>query len=914
MKESVIDIESLSHHYKEDEALCEINLSIPAGKMVAMLGPDAVGKSTLMSIVAGAREIQSGSVVVLDGDVSDRRHRRRISHQVAYMPQGLGKNLFHELTVSENLDFFGRLFNKSETERRERVKLLLDVINLRKFKDRPVGKLSGGMKQKLGLCCALLHDPKLLILDEPTTGVDPVSRQQFWQLINAMRQTNPSMSVLVSTAYMDEAENFDWVIAMYAGKVLATGSPQQLQSQTEQSSLEQVFTALMPQNALRPTSESKQKRHNKHQHQIAIKARNLTRRFGDFIAVDNVNLDVRRGEIFGFLGSNGCGKTTTMKMLTGLLAPSDGHASLFDEPLEGKQFSTRHRVGYMSQSFSLYGELSVRQNLQLHAHLYQLPKPLAGQRIKDLTERFHLLPFLDEGADELPLGIKQRLSLAIAIIHEPDVLILDEPTSGVDPIAREQLWEALVNLSRNKGVTIFISTHFMNEALRCDRVSLMHAGRILASDTPKNLIKQSQTHDFEAAAIKYIRGAMPSDERPGLFSLPNLSENTITQLVASRRTELFGTAKRSWQRLWAHSLRESQEIRRDPVRLVFALFGMTLMLFILTYGLITDADDFSFAALDLDQTPQSRRYLSELEGSHYFVQKPEARNYRELRQRLVARKIDFTVEIPPGFGRSVAANSQANEILITVDGANPSQAASIENYIYGAHQLAIAQTAGKPITTEVDIVTPRFRYNPTLETINAMAPAMPALLLILFPALLGAISVVKEKEIGTITNFYVTPATRVEFLIGKQLPYLVIGFINFLILLISIIYPMGVALKGSAFMLCVGAFVYLVVATNYGLFTSAFSKTQTGAIFVTAILSILPTVSFSGLSQPVSSLTSTAQTIGNFWPTTYFMNISVGSFTKGVSPTHLLSDLALLCLFAPAFLGLAMLFLKKQER
>lgn len=899
----VAKLKCLSHEYKSTKALNEIELDIPAAKMVALIGPDAVGKSTLMSLIAGARRVQQGSIEVLNGDIAASRHRKAISSRIAYMPQGLGKNLFMELTVEENMDFFGRLFNKTKSQRKQRIEVLLKVAGIAAFADRPAGKLSGGMKQKLGLCCALLHDPDFLILDEPTTGVDPVSRRQFWDLINTLRDLHPNMSVLVSTAYMDEAEQFDWIIAMHGGKVLDTGSPADIKQRSNTDSLEHAFIALMPNSneeyegdlELLPRLEQASK--------IAITARNLTRRFGDFVAVDRVSFDIQRGEIFGFLGSNGCGKTTTMKMLTGLLPPSEGTATLFGSKLDGKSLSARRRVGYMSQSFSLYGELTVMQNLRLHARLYHLPADKQVSRISKLVQRFELNEFLDALADALPLGIKQRLSLAVAIIHEPDLLILDEPTSGVDPIARDQFWRSLIELSRNDGVTIFISTHFMSEAMRCDRVSLMHAGKVLASDTPQNLIDASDTHSFEEAAINYIQSAMSETERTDLSVL----KDTELGSDSSKRTAIA----LSMQRLWAHSVRETREILRDPIRLTFAFLGMTLMLFILTYGVAPDVENLRFAAFDLDQTPQSRAYLSNLEGSRYFNRQSPSNSSEDLHKRLVARDINFSIEIPNNFGRKIKKQSKAS-LLITIDGANPSQAASIESYIVSAHD-DFTKSLSAINTDSRELIAPRFRYNPTLENINAIAPAIPALLLILFPALLGAISVVREKEIGTITNFYVTPATKLEFLLGKQLPYIAIGIVNFAIMLVAVIYVMGVPLKGSILALSCGAIIYLIVSTNYGLFTSAFSKSQAAAVFVTAILSILPTVQFSGLSQPVSTLEGGAQTIGKFWPTTYFMNISVGSFTKGLRWSELSQDLLYLSLFIPAFLGLSMWFLKKQE-
>src|SRR5690606_21504920 len=377
----------------------------------------------------------------------------------AYMPQGLGRNLYPTLSVFENVDFFGRLFGHARKERERRIRDLLEATGLDPFPDRPAGKLSGGMKQKLGLCCALIHDPDLLILDEPTTGVDPLARRQFWELIEGIRAERPGMGVIVATAYMDEASGFDWLVAMEGGRVLATGAPGELQERSGTSSLDDAFIALMP--------EEKRRHHRKVEipprpaegdGDAAIEAEGLTIRFGDFTAVDNVSFRIPRGEIFGFLGSNGCGKTTTMKMLTGLLPASEGTARLFGQDVNPHNIDTRRRVGYMSQSFSLYTELTVRQNLDLHARLFQLPAQDIPARIEKMAERFDLLDVMETLPDALPLGLTQRLSLAVAMIHTPEMLILDEPTSGVDPIARDALWQSFVDLSRKDGVTIFVST------------------------------------------------------------------------------------------------------------------------------------------------------------------------------------------------------------------------------------------------------------------------------------------------------------------------------------------------------------------------------------------------------------------------------------------------------------------------
>ena len=457
--------------------------------MVGFIGPDGVGKSSLLALISGARKIQAGRVDVLGGDMANTRHRRAVCPRIAYMPQGLGKNLYPTLSVYENVDFFGRLFGQSAAERAWRIRELLTSTGLAPFADRPAGKLSGGMKQKLGLCCALIHDPDLLILDEPTTGVDPLSRRQFWELIARIRRRHSHMSVLVATAYMEEAEGFDWLIAMDAGKVLATGSPHDLKKHTGARTLEQAFIALLPEAKRRGHRRLVVPPRRSEDGVVAIEARGLTRRFGDFTAVDHVSFRIERGEIFGFLGSNGCGKTTTMKMLTGLLPASAGEARLFGQSVDAQALQTRKRVGFMSQAFSLYTELTVRQNLELHARLFHLPTARIPARVQEMLEHFGLCDVIHTLPESLPLGIRQRLSLAVAVIHEPEILILDEPTSGVDPVARDSFWELLIDLSRQQGVTIFISTHFMNEGARCDRISLMHAGKVLAQDAPAALLR-----------------------------------------------------------------------------------------------------------------------------------------------------------------------------------------------------------------------------------------------------------------------------------------------------------------------------------------------------------------------------------------------------------------------------------------
>jgi ribosome-dependent ATPase len=479
-------VRRLSHRYGSTVALDNVSLTIPGRCMAGLIGPGGVGKSTLLGLIAGVQRIQEGEVFALAGDMNDNRHRRVSLPRIAYMPQGLGCNLYPSLSIFENLDFFGRLFDQPRSERERRIAELLEATGLDPFPDRPVGKLSGGMKQKLSLCCALIHDPDLLVLDEPTTGVDPLSRRQFWDLVGDIRARRPSMSVIVATAYMEEAEQFDWLAAMDDGRVIASGTPVELKTRSNEATLDAAFINLLPEKKRAGHQAVIVAPRNATDGSPAIEALGLTRRFGKFTAVDHVAFRIERGEIFGFLGSNGCGKSTTMKMLTGLLPATEGEARLFGRRLDAADMETRGRVGYMSQSFSLYSELTVRQNLELHARLFHLPNERRDARIEEMLERFDLVAVADNRPESLPLGIRQRLQLAVAIIHGPEMLILDEPTSGVDPIARDTFWRYLVDLSRKEDVTIFLSTHFMNEAERCDRISLMHAARCLPSARPRN--------------------------------------------------------------------------------------------------------------------------------------------------------------------------------------------------------------------------------------------------------------------------------------------------------------------------------------------------------------------------------------------------------------------------------------------
>ncbi|MBN9890214.1 ribosome-associated ATPase/putative transporter RbbA [Pelagibaca abyssi] len=911
MPPPVIRFEGVGLRYGKVHALGDVSLDMPAGCMAGLIGPDGVGKSSLLALAAGVRRMQTGRIEVLGCDMSRPGYRAKVGPRIAYMPQGLGRNLYPTLSVRENIDFFGRLFGHGAAETARRIDTLTRATGLYPFLDRPAGKLSGGMKQKLGLCSALIHDPDLLILDEPTTGVDPLSRREFWELIAAIRAARSGMSVLVATAYMEEAARFDWLAAMDGGRILATGSPQGLMETTGTDTLDAAFLRLLPDEKRRSHRDVEIFPRRERDGDTAIEARELSMRFGDFTAVDRVQLSVKRGEIFGFIGSNGCGKTTTMKMMTGLLPPTEGSVRLFGSQVDPRDLATRRRVGYMSQSFSLYAELTVEQNLTLHARLFALPEPGIAARVEEMLSRFDLAEVRHKLPERLPLGLRQRLSLAVALIHRPEMLILDEPTSGVDPVARDAFWRILIELSRDEGVTIFISTHFMNEAERCDRVSLMHEGKVLATGAPAALAKEVGAATLEDAFIHHLETA---DGHVVVRATP-LSPDAAPQ----SRTRV----PRGWRRwfdprrMTSHAWREALELWRDPVRMTLAILGSAVLMFVMGYGINLDVEDVTFAVLDHDQTAISRDYTMNLEGSRYFIEHPPIESYADMDRRMRAGEISLALEIPPGFGRDVARGRPV-AIGAWIDGAMPTLAGTVQAYVQGMHlhwlelrarDGGYAGALAGPVTIET-----RFRYNADLRSLDAMVPAVIPLLLLLIPAMLSSLSVVREKELGSIINFYVTPTTRLEFLLGKQIPYVVLSMGSFLMLTVLAVTVFDVPLTGSFATLALGALLYVTAATAIGLVFSAFTRSQTAAMFGTAVLTILPAISFTGLIDPVSALQGFGRVIGEVYPTSHFLTIARGTFSKALGYDDLRAAFVPLALSVPALIVAAVLLLRKQER
>lgn len=554
-------------------ALDAIDVEVGAGRICGLIGPDGAGKSTLLRLAAGLLTPDAGSVEVLGRDV----HRETIAVQesIGYMPQRFG--LYEDLSVQENLDLYADLQGVSATERQTRFQELMQMTGLGAFTGRLAGRLSGGMKQKLGLACTLVRTPRLLLLDEPTVGVDPVSRRELWAIVRR-QVSEQGTSVLLSTAYLDEAERCDQVVIMHEGRVLGSGEPasfseamrgrsflvrtpavgkRRLQDTLADSpgvvdalidgddvrivmartvtpdsrqlwpdgpelsieavppSIEDAFVAtLRSSGGVAPAHSSVAAPFIAHgDNEDVIVVRNAERRFGDFQAVKGISFTVRRGEVFGLLGANGAGKSTTFRMLCGLLPASGGELSVAGYDLRRAAARARARIGYMAQRFSLYGNLSVLQNLQFFASCYGLRGARRRARLEWALESFELDSRADSAPRDLPLGFQQRLALAAALMHEPEILFLDEPTSGVDPLARRAFWQR-INALAEAGVTVLVTTHFMDEANYCDRLVVMAEGEILAEDTPEALRARFRTAkraspSMEEAFISLIEGREP---------------------------------------------------------------------------------------------------------------------------------------------------------------------------------------------------------------------------------------------------------------------------------------------------------------------------------------------------------------------------------------------------------------------
>lgn len=481
MDEMVI-IENVKKKYGVVTALDGVSLRVRRGEIFGLIGPDGAGKTTLFRILTTLLHADSGTAMVAGYDVE--RQYKEIRRRVGYMPGRF--SLYQDLTVEENLHFFATVFG---TSIRENYDLVRDIYSqIEPFRTRRTGALSGGMKQKLALSCALIHKPEVLFLDEPTTGVDPVSRRELWDMLRRLR--NQGITIVVSTPIVDEARQCDRIAFIHHGQVHGIDTPDRI--------LTRFADILCP-----PGLQHADKDNGG---QPVIEVRDLTKQFGSFIAVDHISFNVRRGEIFGFLGANGAGKTTAMRMLTGLSRPTAGQATVAGFDVSRQPEEVKRHIGYMSQKFSLYEDLKVWENIRLFAGIYGVKDDEIGPRTDEVLHRIGLDGERNTLVKSLPLGWKQKLAFSVAVFHEPEIVFLDEPTGGVDPATRRQFWE-LIYQAADRGITVFVTTHFMDEAEYCDRISIMVDGKIRALDSPAGLKQSYQATTMDEVFRRLARGA-----------------------------------------------------------------------------------------------------------------------------------------------------------------------------------------------------------------------------------------------------------------------------------------------------------------------------------------------------------------------------------------------------------------------
>lgn len=465
------------------KALNDISFSIEEGELFGVIGPDGAGKTTLFRILSTVMAPDSGNAEIFGSDL--KSNDMDIRRKVGYMPGRF--SLYQDLSVEENLKFYASVYGTSIEDNYELIKEIYE--QLLPFRGRRAGALSGGMKQKLALCCSLIHSPRILFLDEPTTGVDPVSRQDFWQMLRRLKEQG--VTVVVSTPFMDEALRCDRIAFLYEGEIKGIDKPEII--------LEQFSEILCPPPLLRSDKKDDE--------DYIIEVDRLVKKFGDFTAVKGISFRVRKGEIFGFLGANGAGKTTAMRMLCGLSLPTAGLAKVMGYDVATQSEMIKREIGYMSQKFSLYDDLTVYENIRLFAGIYGIPGKEIKQRAESVLSSISLADEADTLVGQLPLGWKQRLAFSVAILHKPRLVFLDEPTGGVDPLSRKQFWE-LIYKAADSGITIFVTTHYMDEAEYCDRISMMVDGEIKALDTPANLKKTFGAANMDEVFRKLAREAI----------------------------------------------------------------------------------------------------------------------------------------------------------------------------------------------------------------------------------------------------------------------------------------------------------------------------------------------------------------------------------------------------------------------
>lgn len=956
-------------------ALSTISAQIKRGSITGLIGPDGAGKTTLLRIIAGLLSLTEGQVWVEGLDpINNINALRKI---LGYMPQKFG--LYEDLTVIENLILYADLRRVLGEERKTEFERLLNFTDLTRFTTRPAGNLSGGMKQKLGLACALLGHPSVLLLDEPSVGVDPISRRELWKMVNTL--VADGITVIWSTSYLDEAELCDEVLLMSAGHVIYAGTPQEITTKLIGRSIQvqniQGDHRLVLQRALRseevmdgviqgknvrlllkekgilPSLELLKAGTNARfasvkprfedafidrlgggpggdsvltklmkpvqivtQSDTVIEAVDLTKMFGSFAATNKISFKVKRGEIFGLLGPNGAGKSTTFKMMCGLLLPTSGTANILGIDLKKEAGQARQQLGYMAQKFSLYGDLTVQQNLQFFSGIYGLSGATQVEKISEMIRAFDLNDFLNMKANELPLGFKQRLALACAIMHEPAILFLDEPTSGVDPITRREFWTHINGLVE-KGVTIMVTTHYMDEAEYCDRIGLIYRGILIATATPDQLkqmvINEKQPeptmedafidlvmkHDKETQTSNSVTNNVPTTTKPPDDYLKRGS-SFFNQYDAMRR----------WAALCK---KEYYQIIRDPSSILIAFVLPLLMLFIFGYGINLDTSKIRLGILMDDSSPEARHFESAFTNSPYIDAIP-MNNHQMAAQQLTAGGVRGLVIIQPDFAKRLKQADGIAPVQIITDGSEPNTANFVNAYATGGWAIWQGQRGVEIGHPKLNIIAIENRYwfNPAAISRDFIVPGSIVLIMTVIGALLTSLVIAREWERGTMEALLSTPITRMEFLCSKLVPYYILGIVSMIICTVTAVTLLGTPFRGSTILLFIESSLFLGSALGLGLLLSTLTRNQFNAAQAALNIAYLPAMMLSGFIFEISSMPTVVQAITYIIPARYFVSALQTLFLAGNIGILLFENALFLLTSALIFLGLTYKFTSRR--
>jgi ABC-type multidrug transport system ATPase subunit/ABC-type Na+ efflux pump permease subunit len=929
-------------------ALADVSLTVDRGTLTALVGPDGAGKTTLLRLAAGLLSIEAGQLQVLGIDVA--ADPQQIQSRISYMPQRFG--LYEDLTVQENLDLYADLHGVPAEERRARYPQLMAMTALGPYTGRLAGRLSGGMKQKLGLACTLVRSPELLLLDEPTVGVDPLSRQELWQIILRLVHED-GQSVLMSTSYLDEAERCDHVVVLHQGKVLAQGPPGEIRAaaagrtflitppvgQTArglqarllnqpnvvdavpeagqvrlvrsaeeavkddplrgldvkpvQARFEDGFMVLLRravshEAAAARTSDlppTPQPAHGGAE--AVIQVNDLVRRFGSFTAVDHVSFEVHRGQIFGLLGPNGAGKTTTFRMLCGLLSASGGTLRVAGLDLGRARASARQRIGYVAQKFSFYGQLTVAENLDFFASAYSLRGDRKRQRIDWAMQHFELAPMAELPSGQLPGGYKQRLAMAAALLHEPEILFLDEPTSGADPLARREFWQRITDLAEH-GVTVVVTTHFMEEAEYCDHVVILDAGRVLAQGTPADIRSRARPEPgksatMEDAFIAIVQEARGDGEKAGKGEGEKARRGDAREasslspfLPVSPSRHLFAKLRR----IGTLVRKEYRQIARDPSSIAVGVVMPVLLIVLFGHGLSLDVKNVPVAIVLERPSPDALELAARFQLSPYF----DARLFtsmKEAEDEMLARRVDGIVRIRSDYARNVGWSDA--EVQILVHGTDANRARIIQGYAQGA----VAQWSARRLAEGQAVVAgpvglrDRMWFNEANDSHYFLVPGLVVLVMTLIGAMLTSLVVAREWERGTLEALFVTPVRADEILLGKTIPYFVLGMFGLALCLLAAKFLFGVPFRGSVVVLAAVSMLYLLVALGIGLLISTTTKSQFVAIQLTMLVTFLPAMMLSGFLFDLRNMPAIVRMITYVLPARYYVGLLQTIFLAG---------------------------------